>query len=119
VTETSGELHRGGSVTLDASGGGTISLVTDNAWQRWEIDQVIISTNQAATAIPVPTAEVFVNSVMSRVNSKGATSSGNQDIRNGMVRVGRCDVLNIVFAGGIPGTVGSVVIEGKYFRRSG
>ncbi len=117
--ETAGQLHQGGSVTLDANGNGTVTLIPYNANQRWEVTQINVSTSQAPTAIPVPTAEVFVNTSLSRVNSRGASWSGNQDTYEGLVKVGPCDTLNVVFSAGIPGTVASVTVEGTYYTRRG
>lgn len=117
--ETSGELHRGGSVTLNAAGAGSVMLMPDNAHQRWEITSVVVSTNQAATATPVPVAEIFVNGTQSRMNSRGATWSGNQDSFDGLVRVGPCDYLTIQFTAGISGVIASVVIVGTYYTRRG
>jgi hypothetical protein len=119
VTEWSGELRKSGQVTLDASGNGTITVASDNAWQRWVVESVWVSTNQAQTATPVPTAELFVGPASSRANSRGVSWSGNQDTFEGRILVGRVDEFHIVFAGGIPGTVASAVIGGtKHTRRS-
>lgn len=126
--EVEGELHKGGSVVLTAGGaglpgdstpGGVIILQPANAHQRWVVTEVDVSTNQGPTQIPVPTAEVFVNGQLSRMNSRGATWSGNQDSFTGNVKVGPCDYLQIVFTGGILGSTASAVVEGNYYTRRG
>jgi hypothetical protein len=119
--ETQGELHQAGSVTLDSNGNGTVTVMPDNARQRWEVRRVVVSTNQSATSTLIPVAEVFVNSTQSRASSRGATWSGNQDILDTNIRVGPCDVLNVVFSpgpgGAAPGVIASAVVEGDRFTR--
>ena len=117
--EVAGVLKAGGSVVLDASGSGTITLDPQNARQRWEVDSVVVKTSQAATATPVPVAEVFINAASSPGNSQGATSSGSQDTFSGVGNVGPCDTLSIVFTAGIPGTTAFANVSGtKYTRRT-
>lgn len=117
--ETAGNLRAGGSVVLDGTGKGTISVNPQNARQRWEVDSVVVKTNQAQTATPVPVAEVFINSVLSPAGSQGATWSGSQDTFSGVGDVGPCDVLNIVFTGGIPGITAYANVSGtRYTRRT-
>jgi hypothetical protein len=116
-TEAPGQVKKSGQVTLDQNGYGVITFCPDNAWQRWEINQVVVSTNQAATDVPVPVAEVFVNDVSSRGNSEGGTSSGNQDVLVGLINVGPVDQLSVVWTGGIPGSVATTVITGASYTR--
>jgi hypothetical protein len=117
VGEVSGELHRGGSVVLDAAGSGSVFLVPDNAWQRWVVEEIAVTTSQAASATPVPAVQIFVGSTASQLNAKGASWSGNQETFRGTVRVGPCDTLAVVFTAGIPGVTASAVVEGTYYKR--
>ena len=114
--ELSGELHRGGQVVLDANGNGTVTLYPDHAQQRWEVRHVVVQTSQAATAIPIPVAQLYVN-IVDPVHSRGATASGSQDIFDGNIRIGPSDLLLVVWTGGIPGTVASVTVEGDFYTR--
>ena len=115
--EVSGKLKKSAQVTLDSSGSGTVTFTPYNARQRWEVAQIVVTTNQAATATPVPVAEVFVNATSSRGNSEGSTSSGSQDTLTGLVEVGACDQLSVVWTGGISGTVATAIVTGQYFTR--
>jgi hypothetical protein len=112
-----GDLKRAGSVTLDANGNGTITFIPHNAQQSWEVTYIAASTNQSPTATVVPQVESFVNGVLDRCNSRGASWAGNQTSFSGLIKVGSCDNLNIVFTAGVPGTVASVVLEGTYTTR--
>jgi hypothetical protein len=117
VFEVSGKLKRSGQVTLDASGNGTIQFVPYNARQRWEVDQIVVSTNQSATSTPVPVASAYVNATTSAGNLEGSTSSGNQDTMLGLVAVGPVDNLNITWTGGISGSVATAIITGTFYTR--
>jgi hypothetical protein len=110
----SGDLHRGGSVTLNASGNGTVAMLPDHANQSWQVTYIWVSTNQSPTATTVPQVESFVNGVLDRMNSRGASWAGNQTSFSGLIKVSGLDTLNIVFTAGVPGTVASVVVEGTY-----
>ena len=119
--ENQGQLHRSGSVTLDANGNGTITVMPDNARQRWEVRRIAVSTNQSATATNIPVVQPFVNDVLSQAAARGASWSGNQDILDTLIHVGPCDVLNLVFSpgpgGAAPGVIASATFEGDYFTR--
>jgi hypothetical protein len=115
----SGDLHKGGSVTLNGSGNGTITLQPDNAQQSWQVTYIAISTNQSPTATIVPQVTAYVNTPMSVSNNRGASWSGNQTSFSGLIKVGPCDTLYVVFAAGVPGTIGSAAIEGTYLTRRG
>ncbi len=115
--EHSGQLHRSGRVTLDADGAGQIYFVTDNAWQRWEVTQVVVATTQTPTQTPVPQAYLYVNTPNSAGNQHGGSWSGSQDTFTGLMHVGPCDTLYVTFAGGIAGTTATAVVEGTWFRR--
>jgi hypothetical protein len=112
-----GDLHRAGSVVLDANGNGTIPFIPANAAQSWDVTYIAASTNQAPTATVVPQVEAFVNGTLDRCNSRGASWAGNQTSFAGLIKVGPCDNLNIVFTAGVPGTTASVTIEGTYTTR--
>lgn len=135
VVEIDAPLKKSGSVTLDANGNGVITFDPDNAWQRWVVTTIIVSTNQNATATVVPTATAALNTVspgtMSQGNVRGGMSwSGNNDTLYGeSIDVGPADFLSVVFqppAGSTPaqvatlvGVIANAVVTGtKYTRRS-
>lgn len=107
VTEAAGQLRASGTVILDESGNGVISLSPDNARQRWEVTSVVVSTNQAAAATVVPVATVALNTsdiaTLSDGNNRGQSWSGNQDTFAGKTDIGPCDNLSVGFSAP-PGT---------------
>jgi hypothetical protein len=102
ATEVSGQLKRSNQVVLDASGNGVMYFSTPSAHQRWEVTGVVVSTNQPASATVVPVAITALNTtsidMMSPGNQRGATWSGNQDTGRGLIDVGPCDFLSVIFA---------------------
>ena len=127
--EITSDLKKSGQVTLNASGIGVLQFYPDHANQRWEVDTVVVSTNQAATATTVPVASLALNTVdpstASAGNAQGSTWNGNSETFTGTLKVGECDFLAVIFtppagASGTPlaGVIGSAVLTGtKYTRR--
>lgn len=130
--ELEGLLTRSGQITLNTSGQGVLTFDPDNANQRWEVESVVVATNQNATATVIPVATVAINTqtqgTLSAGLQRGSSWSGNQDTFHGMIHVGPCDYLTILFsppAGAtapqiatLSGVIASAVITGsKYTRR--
>lgn len=129
VVETSAPLKKSGQVTLNANGNGILTFDPDHANQRWEVDSVVVKTNQPATATAVPVATLALNTaditVLSDGNNRGQSWSGNQDTFQGKVDVGPCDFLTIAFSpapgasgAALAGVIASAVVTGtKYSFR--
>lgn len=129
--ETVSMLRKSGSVVLAADGTGVITLDPENANQRWEVTNVIVSTNQPGTATTIPMVTIALDTVtvatLASYNQEGSTWSGNQDQwSGGTIDVGPCNYLSICFAP-VPGASGTPLagvlaqarIRGtKYTRRS-
>lgn len=117
ANEVESILKKTGQVTLDSNGNGTIIFDPDSANQRWEIHNVVVSTNQSSTTTPYPTAEIFIGSPTSPGNSKGATWTGNQDTFSGDVPMNAAEEMFVVFTGGVVGSVAFARVTGfKYTR---
>ena len=101
VTEVEGQLHKAGSVTLNSSGQGVITLDPASARERWEVRSVVVQTNQAATATVVPVATVGKNttilSQLSQSNNLGQSWAGNQDVFTGQIDISPADYLSVMF----------------------
>lgn len=114
VTEVSSGLRYSAQVTLDSTGSGVITFDPSSARQRWVVDSVVVSTNQAATATVVPVATVALNttvaSQLSQGNNRGASWSGNQDVFAGQMDVGPCDFLSVIFAPPAGSTASQVAV---------
>lgn len=117
IMEETGLVKKSNVVVLDGSGNGTLFFFPYNAHQRWEIDQVVVRTNQGATTTPVPVARVYVNDSSSAGNLEGETSSGNQDTLIGHIEVGPVDQLIVTWTGGRSGDQATAVITGRYYTR--
>jgi hypothetical protein len=109
-----GTVRRRKSVTLDASGNGTVTFGVDwSSNHKWVINSVIVATSQLPTTSPYPTATVYLGGQQVGV-SEGATWTGNQDVFTGVAEM-TCDDLNVVFTGGVVGSVATVIIEGDSY----
>jgi hypothetical protein len=130
-TETAVNLTKSGSVTLSSSGQGVIEFDPDSGNQRWEVTNVVVSTNQPATATVIPVVSLALNCPFAADlvpnNQLGQSWSGNQDQwAGGIIDVSPADSFCVVFtpppgASGTPlsGVVGSAKVTGtKYTRRS-
>lgn len=115
--EVSGRLTQAGNVTLDGSGNGTVGpLGPWNSWNRWVVTSITVSTTQAATQTPYPTATIQVNG-LTPAGSRGGTWTGNQDTWSGRIELGPADQVSIVFAGGVPGTIATARLDGTWYTR--
>lgn len=106
-----GEVRRRQSVTLDGSGNGSVTFNVRHANQRWLIGFITVSTNQSPNVAPYPTATIYEGPQQAGM-ADGATWTGNQDVFRGRFVMDACTDLTVAFAGGIAGTVATVVIEG-------
>lgn len=130
ITEIQGQLKQSRQVTLDANGNGVLTFDPDNARQRWVVRQVVITTNQSATATVVPVVTLALNtqafSTMSPGNQRGSTWNGNQSTFTGAEDVGPCDYFTVMFrppngasGSSLAGVICTAVVTGdKYTRRS-
>jgi hypothetical protein len=124
------QLKKSGQVTLDATGSGTLTFSTDSANQRWEIEEVVVKTNQSATATLVPFITLALNSTdittLSDGNNRGQSWNGNQETFTGTEHVGPCDFFSVIFSpptgtngSAMAGVVASAVLTGSKFTRRG
>lgn len=116
MQETEGDLYKHGSIVLDTNGNGTIDFAVDNAWQRWVVSSVRVSTSQGASQTPFPTAEVFAGYIAPGF-SQGATWTGNSDTFTGEVRCDAGTDLHVQFTGGPPGVTAYARVYGKRYTR--
>jgi hypothetical protein len=129
AAEIRSDLKKSGQVKLDAAGHGVLQFYPDHANQRWEVNSVVVSTDQAATATTVPVASLALNTVSAATaspgNAQGSTWNGNQETFTGQILVGECDFLSVLFSppagasgSALSGVTGSAVLTGyKYTRR--
>ena len=109
-----GRRRKRASVTLDASGNGSVTFDADSANHKWAIEDVLLATSQAQTAVPYPTVTTYIGGQQVGV-SEGASWIGNQDILRGLIELGPCDTLTVAFTGGVAGSVATAIAEGDSF----
>lgn len=129
--EFQSQLKKTQQVTLDVNGNGTLIFDPDNARQRWVVNSVVVSTNQAQTATVVPVVNIAINATSFSQASPGnlldGSWSGNQDTFTGDIDIGPCDFLSILFhpANGataaqiatLSGVIATAVVHGVKFNR--
>jgi hypothetical protein len=128
--EISGDLKKSMQAKLDANGLAVITFSPDHANQRWEVTYIGVTTHQNANATLIPYAVPALNTVSLSTMSAGnqraqATWSGNNDAFRGLIDVGPCDFLSILFypptgQSGTPlsGIIASAVVTGtKYIKK--
>lgn len=108
-----GRLGIGRSVTLNASGAGTITLGPDSGRgpATWHVDGVIIQTTRPGTA-PIPRAQVYLNEATAD-NSQGLSYDGSFAQGSCDLTLARGEVLICVWAGGQSGDVATMTITGE------
>ena len=133
VTEVEGQLRRSGQVVLNASGQGVLTFDPASARDRWEVQSVVVTTNQAAAATVIPVATVARNTTafgtLSQGNNLGQSWSGNQDVFAGKLDIGPCDFLSVIFSpppgatntqiAALSGVIAYATVTGTRFTRRG
>jgi hypothetical protein len=130
TSEIPSDLKKSKQVTLDSGGNGVILFDPDHGNQRWEVTRIVVGTNQNATASVIPYVTPAVNTTslatLSAGNQRGAASwSGNNDVFTGLIDVGPCDFLSIIFSppkgqsgAVLAGVIGFAIVTGtKYTKR--
>lgn len=118
------------TATMDANGLATLQFDPDNANQRWEVDYVVVSTNQPATATVVPVvtlADRAANlATMGLGQQRGASWNGNQVTFSGSWPVGECDFISVLFAppngasgASLAGFTATAILTGRKYTRRG
>lgn len=109
-------LDTSGSVVLNASGTGTVTL-TPQSFQTWTVNQINVRTTQTTTQTPVPQCTVYLgalgdgNIICQTWMGNRATASGNP------VLVQPSQPLIVVWENGISGTTATVSINGTMAMR--
>ena len=101
------------SVTLDANGNGSVTFDVRSSNQRYVIEYILVSTNQAVTQTPYPTATIYEGpQPVAAGLADGASWTGNQDIFKGKFLIDACTDLTVAFTGGVVGSVATAIIQG-------
>jgi hypothetical protein len=109
-----GQVRRRKAVVLDGSGNGSVFFDVPSANHKWTITDVVSATDQAQTVAPYPTVTIYLGGQQVGV-SEGASWTGNQDIFRGRIDMEPGLDLTVAYAGGVPGSTATVVIEGDSY----
>lgn len=104
-----------GTVTLDASGRGTVTLAPPG-YQTWRITIINVRTDQAVTTTPIPQCTVYLGSVADGC-IKAQTWMGSRSTANGDLLVQPNQPLITQWTGGVPGSHATVSLYGTQAMR--
>lgn len=106
-------LNETGTVTLDAAGNGTFSLVPGGARERWLV--TLINTFVQQTSLNVPLLRVYRGSAMP-INQLGGTYTGNLDSNStDQWLLNMNEGLVFQYTGGSLGDIATARIEGTRY----
>ena len=106
-------LNETGTVTLDANGNGTFSLIPGGARERWLV--TLINTFVQQTTLAVPVLRVYRGSAMP-INQLGGTYTGNLDSNStDQWMLNMNEGLVFQYTGGAVGDVATARIEGARY----
>lgn len=98
------------SVTLNASGGGAVTLAPES-FRTWQVTIINVLTSQGPTVTPIPQCTVYLgaegdgNVIAQTWNGSRATATGN-------VQVQPSQPLIVRWFNGVPGTRATVSLNG-------
>jgi hypothetical protein len=110
------QLDAFGSVVLDASGNGVVTMQPD-AWQTWTVTSINVRTDQGITATPVPQCTVYLGD-RSPGQIVAQTWMGNRASAGGSpLTVQPSQQLLVEWTNGVPGTRATVSLYGTQSLR--
>jgi hypothetical protein len=111
VPDTRYNLTAGGSVTLDSTGVGTVTLGPDSGPANWRVTGLIVQTNRPGQA-PVPRVQIYLDQV-DPSNSQGLNYDGSFAQATGEVALSRGSHLIAVWSGGQAGDRATITATGE------
>lgn len=108
-------LDEQGSVTLDGSGNGTVTLAPES-FRTWQVTTINVRTTQGITEVPVPQCTVYLGSIGDG-SIVAQTWMGNRATAQGNTLVQPSQPLIIQWTNGVPGSVATVSLYGTMSMR--
>ncbi len=110
------QLDEQASVTLDASGNGTVSMQPD-AFRTWNVTSINVRTSQGVTQTPVPQCTVYLGDrTPGQIISQ--TWMGNRATAGGSpILVQPSQLLIVEWTNGVAGSVATVSLYGTMDMR--
>lgn len=108
-------LDEQGSVTLDGSGNGTVTLQPEG-FRTWTVTTINVRTTQGITEVPIPQCTVYLGSIGDgQIVSQ--TWMGNRAPAVGSLVVQPSTLLIVQWTNGVPGSVATVSLYGTMSMR--
>lgn len=108
-------LDEQGSVTLNASGYGLVTLQPDS-FRNWTVTSINVRTDQGTTVTPVPQCTVYLGGLGGRIIAQ--TWMGNRATAGGSPEaVQPSQQLVIEWTNGVPGSRATVYLSGTMTMR--
>jgi hypothetical protein len=104
-------LNTGASVTLNASGAGTVTLGPNTGPPVWRVTKITVSTSRIGQP-PVPNCTIYLGPATPN-NQVANTYDGSFDESAEDILVTRGQVLTAVWAGGQSGDVATLSVYGE------
>lgn len=108
-------LDESGTVTLNGSGNGEVSLAPES-FRTWLVTSINVRTDQGVTTTPVPQCTVYLGS-KSPGQIIAQTWMGNRSTAVGSTLVQPSQPLIIEWTNGVPGSVATVSLYGTMSMR--
>ncbi len=107
------DLLKSGSVTLDATGTGSVVVGPERGGERWTVTRIAITCTSALQT----TVKLYRN-IISTTTLLFGSDAGNNDVASGdpPLELPPSGKVVLVWSGGTPGSVASLVLEGKLTR---
>lgn len=111
MADTRLPLITGGSVVLDGTGGGRVSLGPVQGPPNWEVTSIVTQTNRPGAA-PIPRVQLYLDSV-DPTNSLGLRYDGSWGQASGSQKLVRNQVIIAVWTGGQAGDIATLTVNGE------
>lgn len=108
-------LDTSGTVTLNASGTGTVTLQPEG-FRTWRVTVINVRTSQGITTTPVPQCTVYLGA-KGEGSIVAQTWMGNRSTATGDITVQPSQPLLVEWTGGVPGTRATVSLYGTQTMR--
>lgn len=107
------QLLKSATVALDASGAGSVVLGPERGGERWSVTRMAVQNTSA-----LRTDCAIYRDIISSQTMLFGSSAGNSDVASGdpPLELQPANRLIVVWSGGTPGAIGTVVLEGKLTR---
>lgn len=107
-------LSKSVSGTFTAAGTLQLTLTTDT-FESWDINLTGVFTNDPVTSTVIPQADLYQD-LVSPVQWRGGTYSGNRDQSTAFIHLDRSESLICVWSGGTAGRTGTLAVSGFIWR---